>query len=889
MTASVPEALVEREEQLAALTRWAADAAAGSGRVVVVRGEAGIGKTSLVDRLVAGAVEDAPTARWSTGRCDVQAARRPLAPWHDLAGDLGPGVAAALEADDRTALFAAVLGAVRAPLPASVVRGLVVEDVHWADDASLDLVEAVARRVVDAPVMLVLTCREDDEDVPDQVRTALGEIVRLPASRRLDVPRLSRDGVAALTGADTRDPGVLHDLTGGNPFFLVELLRSPGAEAPPSVRDVVLGQVAGLDAEVREELDLAAVAGDRLLRDAEVREAVLSERAERDLVRRGLLVDGDRLRFRHEITRQTVVHAVPGRRRTALHRRLLETLDALGSDDHALLAAHASGAGDRGRTLHHARLAAERAGRVGSVRAAVRHYRQALAAATGEPDGPTGRAGPVGTPEVVAPLEDGLARAHGLLNEHDDALAARRRGLDHWERLGDPVRLARALSEGCWIEQAAGRSEEAEQSVRRAIALLQPLGPSADLVAARTALSRVLGLNNRLGDALEHVRAAQQDATVLARVDLEAELLNIEACCLALLGERWEDVMADAVARAAEVPDDALVGRARYNECCLLLQERRLSDLEERLPSMLAHAEEHHLEAYVSGLRRARAIALLHLGRWDEALEEASSTAEPDSTTEAERHVVRGLVAVRRGTGGTPGATPDTELDQALELAERSGQPQLQVPARLARAEAAWLAGDADRAAKEVARARDLHVEQVDLARDVALWAHRIGIDPDGPAPAGPAGAELAGRARAAADGWDALGCRYDAALALLGSDDVEDVLRAVRRLEALGAVVPARLARRRARDLGARSVPPEPRASTRAHPAGLTSKELEVLELVAQGLRNADVAERLFLSPKTVAVHLTSVYRKLGVLGRGEAAAWAREHRPSTTRDGTT
>lgn len=855
MTEGASGAFVERDDELSTLLAWTGRAAAGEGRVVVVSGEAGIGKTTLVEHYRAAA----DVAQWWQGSCDSEAGRRLLAPVHDLADDFGARTATALHSGDRTALFGAVLGRLRdAPAPSV----LVVEDLHWADDATLDLVVAIGRRVAGMPVLLLLTCRDSPGDLPDAVREALAQLARVPSAARLPLSPLTERGIARLVGADGPDADHLHRVSGGNPFYVTELLRH--GDSSPTLRDVALGRLVGLSAEAREGLDLAALAGDRLLRSPRWRQAFLSMDAETALLGRGLLAEeGSGLRFRHEITRLAVVDEIPGRRRTALHRRLLDALSATGATDDAVLAVHAEGAGDREAALRHATLAAQSAVQVGSVREGATHFRRAL------------RAVPPDDVVTAAQLYDGLGNALGLLDDLEGALSARREALARWEVLDDPIALARSLSGGAWVEHATGRTDEAEASARRAVALLEPLGDSVDMAGARAAMARVLGLSNRLGAALDQVREGRRTASAIDHPGLEAELRNIEACCLGLLGQPWEHALASAVRMARRVPDESIVGRAAYNEVCLLVLQRRLDEFEERLPAIIAHAEKHQLGAYVVGMRRAQATALMHLGRWDEAV--ATANADDGDTEQhpvLELHLVRGTIAARRGE---PSA--EDELALALSLAQRSGQPQFLVPARVALVEAAWLAGDQARAEKELAKAGDLHVEQVDLLRDLDVWAHRIGAAGSGRAHTGPARLEIAGRPEAAAEGWLRLACPYDAAVALLAAADEEPLADAVARLDALGAVATARLGRRRMRLLGARSVPPEPRAATRAHPRHLTNREQEVLALMATGLRNQDIADRLFVSPKTVAVHLTSIYRKLGVLGRGEAAAWARAH----------
>jgi DNA-binding CsgD family transcriptional regulator len=167
---------------------------------------------------------------------------------------------------------------------------------------------------------------------------------------------------------------------------------------------------------------------------------------------------------------------------------------------------------------------------------------------------------------------------------------------------------------------------------------------------------------------------------------------------------------------------------------------------------------------------------------------------------------------------------------------------------------------------------------------ELAVWRRRGGLDLDGgelgataqPYALDPYTLELAGDREAAAGAWATLGCPYEAALALAEADEQEPLRLALEALQGLDARPAAAIVARRLRKRGVRGLPRGPRRPTRENPAGLTPRELEVLVLVAEGLRNAQIAERLVLSEKTVHHHVSAILRKLGVNARGQAAAEA-------------
>ncbi|MGH2560401.1 MAG: helix-turn-helix domain-containing protein, partial [Thermomicrobiales bacterium] len=233
--------------------------------------------------------------------------------------------------------------------------------------------------------------------------------------------------------------------------------------------------------------------------------------------------------------------------------------------------------------------------------------------------------------------------------------------------------------------------------------------------------------------------------------------------------------------------------------------------------------------------------------------------------------IALGRVRARRGD-------PETwnVLDAALALAEPTGTLQRIAPVRAARAEEAWLDGRPDQATAEARAVYDLAVQYKHPWHigELGYWRWKAGDleePPDGAAE--PYARQMRGDWAGAADAWTALDCPYEAARALAESDDEEEPLRrALAAFERLGARPMAAVVGNRLRELGVRNIPRGPRPATRANPANLTSRELEILALIGEGLRNAEIAERLFLSPKTVEHHVSAIYAKLGVSSRAEA-----------------
>ncbi len=804
--------LLERESSLTLLTEYAAQAAGGEGRLVLLGGEAGVGKSALVERLH----RDLPDARWSWSMCDGLFTPRPLGPLFDLADQFGGALLERCRAGaDREELFRALLSQVSGP---GVLDVVVVEDIHWADEATLDLLRYLSRRLRDASVLLIATYRDDGLAAGDLLRVALGDLGSQRCTRRVGLVPLSPDAVRKLAGGSGLPAPELYRLTGGNPFYVTEVLRAGMAEVPPSARDAVLARAARLSGGSREVLDVAALTGSRV--ETRLLQSVTGcpPPALDELLESGLLVGhGGWVRFRHEIARLAVAHAVAGHRGQAIHGLVLAALGSFGCDDDARMAFHAEEAGDGAAVLRYAPAAARRAAGLASHREAAAQYERALRFAGGA------------DPATLAGLHEGLADAVGLLDRWRDAETAGERALALWREAGDRLREGDALRRLSRIKWNMCRGREAVAAAEAAISALEALGPSVELARAYATSANQRMLYADHDAAIDLAQRAQELATRFGATAVYSDALNTQAASAAYMGLDWTGQMRRALDIALAGGHHHEAARAYTNLCGIHADKRELAAAEKYFMQAVAYCDEHDITTYAICLRSERSSMLDRTGRWDEAIAlstEILTKAGPSPVNRLCALIRLGEMRARRGEPGVWEC-----LDEAAATADQTGEQQQQIPARLARAEAHWLEGRTDAARREAELADDACTGPDAWHRGaVAVWLRRTGSPRRVRGEvAEPYRLLLDGDPVGAAQVWTRLSCPYDTAMALADASHEVALREALSIVTSLGAQPAARIIRQRLRALGARPVPAGPRMATREQPFGLTRRTAAV------------------------------------------------------------
>jgi DNA-binding CsgD family transcriptional regulator/tetratricopeptide (TPR) repeat protein len=847
--------LLERDAELGLLRESLEWAGRGGGSVVLVSGEPGIGKTSLV-RAFAEAVRD--EARVLVGECDDLATPRTLGPFRDMArGASGPLAQAVRPGAERDEIFGAALR--------ELERGptvMVVEDVHWADDATLDVLRYLVRRIAELPGVLVLTYRDDDVGGDHPLRQVLGLLAGQDV-RRIALGRLSRRAVEELSLDHGVDADAVFRATAGNPFFVTELLASPDADLPATVRDAVLARLGELSDATQRSLELLSTVPGQVERW--LVEELLGDGTQTldEAERRGFLeADSGHVWFRHELARRAVEQRLSSTARIGHNRRVLAALAGHGHAEVSRLAHHAREAAEPDLVVEHGLAAAREAASAGAFHEALAHYELVLR-----------WSGPLLDERRARIMEESVWVLYDLYRFGQAAERARQ-VVGMYERIGNRAALGQALTTLSRTLYMVNDPVGSEEAATRAVALLEPLADLPRLAHAYSYLAAILKLTDRLDEAIARAEQALRLAELTGQPDVVSHSLNYPGFSLLDRGDlRGAEHLRRAAAIARSAHHYEYAQRAYTNLVEGLYRLGRFRDLDEPLQEGLAYAREYGFASHEYNLEAHRCMLLTLRGQWDQAeagLRRLLAGGDPGVLASFGLSALGRLLARKEDPGA--GAL----LERAWHAATQTNSVQSIALAGIARVEWAWLSGDHQGALAlaevPLERAAGPGAERYrgELLRYLARCGHPAGVFPGCPREYA---LGIEGDWRGAAAAWEALGAPYERALELAGSGRQQEMLEAIAVLDRLGAVAAGDMVRRRLRRMGVTRLPRRPLPRTRANPAGLTDRQVEVLELLTQGLTNAEIADRLVVSVRTVDHHVAAILAKLNVTSRREAA----------------
>ncbi|RNM14204.1 ATP-binding protein, partial [Nocardioides pocheonensis] len=698
--ATEPE-LLERAPFLDALTDYAADAAQGHGRFVLVAGEAGIGKTSLVDAFRA----SRPDIAWLWGACDGGFTPRPLGPLHDIAAAVGGRLRDLCAPEtDRNELFAAFVELLGQGVDGRRI-GVVVEDLHWADEATLDWLNHVSRRLAGLPALVLVTARDDEPGDDGLLADVMGRLAAHSSTRRIALPHLSASAVARL--ADGHDADDLHALTGGNPFYVGEVVALGGREVPPSVSDIVRARVRRHSPEAQRILAAAAVLGRPAPASLLAAVSGVAAIAVDECISSGTLVPaGPDFAFRHELTRRAVEDALPRVHAAELHRIALLVLEREGADA-AELTHHAVAAGDTAAVLRHAPRAGRAAAEASAHREAIVQFRRALT-----------HTGQMATAEQ-ADLEEALAESLLVRNQSGEAEGHWRRTIELRRGLGDAVALSRCLRRYGMCLSRLCRNEESRAAEEEAYELMRVADDSAE----RAIVFWVRGVSDHIP--VEDRRAAIEECARIGK-DLGDDALVGKALLAGVFAESDSGVidfsaLEEALAHGKRSGEPWLTACAYANIYDAKVDQLRFDLFPDVYEEGLAYCLDHEQHTYALFLRGSRVKELVRRGANDGAIDLALECFAENIAPLNKMQVMVGLVRAGFRVG-----RPEARawLDELWALGRANNQAYWLVSVAAAAAEAAWLLGDQSVLTEQVdelyRRGLDDHPS---LATGVGTWA----------------------------------------------------------------------------------------------------------------------------------------------------------------------
>ena len=855
--------LIERDDFLASLHNGFRKAAAAEGHCFFIVGEAGIGKTSLVKTFLKEIEDDSIEY---IGACDSLFTPRPLAPLYDLALQINEDWVEKIHSiSSRAELFTKFVQVLTHRQRPVVV---VFEDIHWADEATLDFIKFFARRISRTKCLFILTSRDDEVNQQHSLRNVLADLAP-DTFTRIELPPLSKQAVQKLADEKGYDGEDVYSITSGNPFYVSEVLASYSAGVPHNVKDSVLSSYNNLSNEARNLWQQLSVIPEGLEVDRLYKvDHSWHEAIGHCIALRILIIKNNKIRFKHELYRRTIEGSLSPFRRIALNKNLLtlflESFQERGEIEK--IVHYAKNANENELVVKYAPLAAQQAASVGSHIEASRLFLTAIEYSDGGDDC-----------DLVRFYEDYAYECY-LTNQIREAITYQGKALKIWkdknqiEKIGNSERF---LSRLWWFE---GNHQYSESYAKKAIEVLDNQPSSKAKAMAYSNMAHLKMLSDDIDDCIywgeKAVKIASEiddeETLVHAKTSIGASMmLNASTSQegLALLKESLETSLKNSYHEHA--------GRAYAALASISVGTNNYELAQEALEDGINYCEERDLNSSKLHMVWWKAVMKLETGNWNEAFCIAENLLKKEGLLPVIKIGALTVVATLRMRRGDLDSL--SLLHEARKMAFKTTEPQQIIPVLTALLEYEWLTGkqQVEPDLLDGIMSRFINTKTFIHNRFI-FWLKKLGrqdalvneIFRTGKPVNVPMGVQ-------GAIEWERLGCSYEQALCLFEGRD-HDKRKALAIMQHLGASAVSEKFRMEMRSSGIKKIPRGLRASTKFNPAQLTNRELEVLELLKTGIQNKEIAEALFISPKTVDHHISSILFKLSVSSRSKAVTEA-------------
>lgn len=856
--------LLERDRYLEGLEKTFSRLTSDGGCVVLISGEAGIGKTSLVERF-AKMVGNRARILW--GNCDALFTPRPLGPLYDIAGQLKNGLLTLLNDQvPRATIFSTFFNDLQETKLPNVV---IIEDAHWADESTLDLIKLLARRVDRLNSIFIVTYRDDEISSSHPMRLVLGDIPpqKLIKYRLQPLTEKTVNSLADSIGIEN-----LFQVTGGNPFFITELLSNKDEGIPSNIKNSVLSRISRLTREALNLVELVSIIPARA--EKWLIEGVLPVPPEllEECVDSGILrFEDGAISFRHELSRMAVEEALSASKRQLFNKKILQILLKQKKIDNYLarIIHHALRVPDKKILIQYSPLAAKQASVLSAHSLAAYHYQNALQFVGDIPL------------DKRLDLYEGRSYECYLTGQIAESIKACEAIIEILKKCPDPQREGenyRRMSRSLWY---AGQDNEAKKCLDKAVEILEKLPPCGPLAMTYSNLSQFYMCRGDLEKTIKWGDKASEMAKELNNREIEAHSLNNVGTTIMFAGD---DTGEYSLKKSLEISlgNDfhEHAARAYDNLGCVYQWRRNLREADRYFSIGIDYSNEKDIDTLGLCMEGCNTKTKLYRGDWDDALETALSVLKRENVPLINKIAPLYVVGVIKARRNDPGAL--SVLNELKSIGLNIGEiVEMIVPIKAARAEAFWLWNRLDDVIDEVASVYNTIKDRANpwAIGELAFWlwkGNRLTEIPEKIAE--PFLIQIKGDWKSAAKIWEELQCPYEQAIAL--TDGNEDAMKkALDIFDHLGATATLEHTKQKMREIGIKRIPKGPRKATRKNPAGLTARQLEILNLLGKGLSNIEIGNRLYISPKTVDHHISAIFSKLDVHSRFEAAAFVHSY----------
>jgi DNA-binding CsgD family transcriptional regulator len=852
--------LIERAEFLTTIQNKFENVVNGEGHCVFINGESGIGKTSLVKSFCQDKKNDYKIYQ---GSCDALFAPRPLAALYDVIWQMqGDAWENKLNISNRSELFTMFLRELENQKQPTII---VFEDIHWADEATLDFIKFLARRITHIQCLFILTYRDNEIQSDHPLRNVLGQLSS-DSFTRLQLIPLSRQAVEKMAIEKGWSGEDVYGISGGNPFYVTEILASYSAGIPENIKDSILSVYNRMDEKAKHIWQLLSMFPAAFeIRYLEKMEPSYAAAIENYLDLKILILDKELMSFKHELYRRTIETSLPPSVRIQLNKKILALLQESFEENHEIerIIHHAKNANEHETVVKYAPIAARQAGSMGAHIEAAKLYLSAIEYYQGKDK------------NLLVEFYEGYAYECYLTNQIKEAIIYTGKSLNLWKEKKDIEKIGncmRFLSRLYWRD---GNRKNAEVFARQAVEGMANEPPSKIKAMAFSNMSQLKMLLDKPGESLLWGEKAIMVAKELGDEEaLSHALNNVGSVKMNIQSFQQEGIeclhQSLDIALKNSYHEHAARAYSNMGSNYLILKDYEFA--KKILDEGIHYCEERDLDSWKLNMLSVKANLCVETGDWKYAYRIADDLLKNEIQFPSFTICALNMMATIKMRTGDTDVLP--LLLKAQSMAFETTELQRIVPTLIAILEYEWLTG------KSIIKTEDLDhiISMIDQSIDsiqkneFAFWLLKARKQ-HAPLSKIYEGYDVSSitKAQKAAALWKKSGCVYAQALTLFQGNE-DDKKAAIAIVHKLGADAVYEKMKQEMRASGIKKIPRGIRKITRANPANLTERELDVLQLLKDGLQNKEIANKLFISPKTVDHHISSIFFKLEVNSRSRA-----------------